>query len=123
MELPAVRNSTSSLFGRSLDIAFLACLSIGALYASARVGLSPRQPQTGVAVIFAPWTQPHVALSRAVETGSRFVRFDGLPFIAVVVPDDPDYPSRILTAGAWLVADPKALASCLPFLANAPDAK
>ncbi len=109
-------NSIGSILGRSLDIAFLACLSIGALYATARVGLTPRDPQSGIAVIFSPWTAPDATLSQAVATGSRFVRFGGFSFIAIVVPDDLDYPSRILSAGAWLVVDPKALAACLPNL-------
>jgi hypothetical protein len=107
-------SQTYPLSRRCLDIALLACLSIGALYATARVGLAPREPLSGVAVVFAPWTEPHAALSRTVEAGSRFVRFGGLPFIAVVIPDDLGYPSRILAAGAWLVVDPKVLASCLP---------
>lgn len=101
-------------------MAVLAALSVAALYASARIGLAPRDPQAGVAVIFSPWTAPESALGRAVEAGGRFVRFGGLPFIAVVIPDDAGYASRILGEGAWLVVDPRALAACFPILAETP---
>jgi len=48
------------------------------------------------------------------------VRFGGASFIAVVIPDDGGYQTRVLNAGAWLVLDPQALAACLPFLNTAP---
>ena len=103
----------SSTFLRNLiDIGLLTCLSLGALYAGARGGLVPRDPAQGVAVIFAPWTAADKALSQAVESGARFVRFGGLPFIAIVIADDARYPERMLDAGAWLVVDPRALAAC-----------
>jgi hypothetical protein len=103
----------SSGLGRKIvDVGLLACLSLGMLYAGARVGLTPRDPSQGVAVIFAPWTVAEKALSRSVEGGSRFVRFGGLPFIAVVIPDNANYPDRMLDAGAWLVVDPQTLAAC-----------
>src|SRR5215831_7592860 len=102
-------------FRRTLfDIGFLVCLSLGALYLTARVGLLPDQPADGVAVIFAPWTAADQTFSRAVQSGGRFVRYGGFPFIAVVMPDSKDYSQRMLDAGAWLVVDPKVLAACLP---------
>jgi hypothetical protein len=87
---------------------------LGTLYAVARAELTPRDPTQGVAVVFAPWTTAERTLSQAVEGGGRFVRFGTLPFIAVVIPDDVKYPSRMLDSGAWLVVDPIALAACLP---------
>ena len=45
-------------------------------------------------------------------TPGRFVRFGGLPFIAIVIPEAPDYSSRILGEGALLLLDPQALAAC-----------
>ena len=96
------------------DAGLLACLSLGALYAGARIGLMPSDPAKGVAVIFAPWTAADQALSRAVDSGGRFVRYGGLPFIAIIVPDNAEYSQRMLDAGAWLVVDPQALAACLP---------
>ena len=95
-----------------VDIGLLVCLSLGALYAGARVGLTPRDPSQGVAVVFAPWTVAEKTLARAVEGGGRFVRFGGLPFIAVVMPDNANYPDRMFDAGAWLVVDPQTLAAC-----------
>lgn len=105
-------NPSYGPFRKILDIGLLSCLSLAALYAGARVGLVPRNPAQGVAVIFSPWTDASHALSQAVAGGSRFVRFGGLPFIAVVMPDDMNYPNRILDAGAWLVVDPRVLAAC-----------
>ena len=95
----------------------LASLSLGALYAGARTGLAPRDTSNGIAVVFAPWTAPEAVLSRAVEGGSRFVRFGGLPFIAIVMPEDADYAARMLGAGAWIVADPQTIAACLSAIA------
>ncbi len=92
----------------------LATLSLGGLAVAAREGLRPVAPHEGVAVVFSPWTAKETAFVRAVESGARFVRFGGLPFVAVVVPDDDDYSERVAMAGAWLVADPKLLAACLP---------
>lgn len=109
----------SGFFRKILDTGLLACLSLGALYASARVGLMPRDPSQGVAVVFAPWTAPEKTLLRAVTGGSRFVRFGGFPFIAVVIPDNAKYPGHMLDAGAWLVVDPQALAACLSALSYA----
>jgi hypothetical protein len=97
----------------ALDAVILTCVSMGALYATARATLAPRQPELGVAVVFAPWTGADVTLTRTVEAGGRFVRFGGVPFVAVAIPDDQDYASRVLTSGAWLVVDPKTIAACL----------
>jgi hypothetical protein len=105
--------------GRVLDIAFLACLSVATLYAIARLSFMPLDPNSGVAVIFAPWIEPQDALTRAVGAGGRFLRFGGFSFITVIVPDDPDYGSRVLAAGAWFVVDPNVLAACLPNVATA----
>ena len=102
----------SALLRKICDIGLLACLSLGTLYAGARVGLTPRDPSQGVAVIFALWTIAEKTFARSVEGGSRFVRFGGLPFIAVVIPDNTNYSDRMFDAGAWLVVDPQTLAAC-----------
>jgi hypothetical protein len=94
------------------DAGVLICLSLGAFYAGARTGLTPRDSSQGVAVIFAPWTSATDTLSRAVATGARFVRFGALPFIAVVIPDDAAYPDRMFGDGAWLVVDSQGPGGC-----------
>ena len=105
-----------SLARLSIEIVLLGCLSIGALYVAASATLAPRDPERGVAVVFAPWTAPEAALTRTVAAGARFVRFGGPTFIAIAIPDDRDYASRAFAAGAWLVVDPQVLAACLtPF--------
>jgi hypothetical protein len=106
-------NPSSRRFRRLVDGIVLATLSIGAFYATARVALIPRNPERGVALVFAPWVAPETALTRTVEAGSRFVRFGGPSFITVAIPDDRDFSARALAAGAWLVVDPQALAACL----------
>jgi hypothetical protein len=94
----------------------LAALSVAVLYFSARSTLIPREPEQGVALVFAPWTKPEAAMKRTVGLGARFVRFGGLNFITVAIPDDREYPARALAEGAWLVVNPKAIAACLsPF--------
>jgi hypothetical protein len=103
---------SSTAFRSACDGLLLACLSLGALAFAAREALAPREAAAGVAVIFAPWTTQDAVLSRAVAAGGRFVRFGPASFVAIVVPDDAQYSSRV--EGAWLVADPKALAACWP---------
>ena len=121
MESIALINS-SSPFRFSIDLALLACLSIGGLYATARVALSPRDPAQGVAVVYAPWTPSDAAFVRTVAAGGRFVRFGGAAFVAVAMPDQADFSDRVLAAGAWLIVDPRILAACLsPFSASAAD--
>jgi hypothetical protein len=107
-------NQAYGLRRKIFDAGFLVCLSLGALFAGARTGLTPKDPMQGVAVIFAPWTPASQALSQAAAAGARFVRFGTLPFIAVVIPDDATYPDRMFGVGAWLVVDSRAPAACSP---------
>jgi hypothetical protein len=100
-----------------IDGVLIACLALASFCVIARIGLAPRDPASGVAVVFAPWTSREDALARAVDAGGRFVRYGAFSFIVVIVPEVADYPSRILSDGALLVADPRALAACLTFVA------
>jgi hypothetical protein len=100
------------------DIAVVMGFALASLFVAARVGLVPRAPEDGVGVIFAPWTSGEAALRRAVGAGARFVRYGGMPFVVVVVPDERDYPARIAADGALLVVDPRALAACLGLFAS-----
>ncbi len=85
--------------------------------AIAAATIAPKNEGEGVAVIFAPWTDAHDSLSRAVDAGGRFVRFGAFDFIAIVEPEAAEYALRVRSKGAWLLADPSALAACLkPFL-------
>jgi hypothetical protein len=101
-----------SLGRRCFDAALIALLAVASLFAAARIGLKPRDPANGVAVVFAPWTSAAATLARATDPGSRFVRYGGFPFIAVVIPERADYSSRVLGEGALLALDPQALAAC-----------
>jgi hypothetical protein len=103
---------------RLLDGMVVAAFALASLYVTIRIGLAPRDPSAGVGVIFAPWTGGEAAMRRAVAAGGRFVRFGGLPFIVIMIPDNRDYIARVAADGAFLVVDPQALAACLPFIAN-----
>ena len=98
---------------RLADVALISCVALGSFYATARAALAPRDPESGIAVIFSPWTSEREVFVRSVGAGARFVRFGGYSFIAVVMPETPDYASRVRENGALMVADPKALAACL----------
>src|SRR5882757_3699274 len=95
------------------DIVVVMGFALASLFMAARVGLAPRAPEDGVGVIFAPWTTGDAALRRAVGAGARFVRYGGMPFVVVVVPDEHDYLARIAADGALLVVDPRLIAACL----------
>lgn len=116
--MPAARPSRRTL----LDVLLIAAVAIGSLFAAASLALAPRDPSSGVAVVFSPWTDAAAALARATDPGSRFVRYGGFPFIVVVMPDSPGYLTRVSAAGALFVLDPKALAACLGTFTRKTDA-
>jgi hypothetical protein len=100
-----------SLLANALLIAVLAMASFIVIL---RVGLLPGNPNDGVAVVYAPWTPANQTMIRAVAAGARFVRFGGFDFIAIVMPERPDYVQRVLAGSALLAIDPQVLAACLP---------
>ena len=106
---------TQLRFRSAIDAALLLALSVGALAASVRVASVPQDPARAVAVIYAPWTSAEAALRNATGAGGRFVRFGGMSFVAVAIPDDEHYASRAYAAGAWFILDPQFLAACMPF--------
>jgi hypothetical protein len=98
---------------RLLDMWLVALLICASFVATLRIGLVPNNPAAGVAVVYAPWTTAAETMARAVEAGARFVRFGGFQFIAVVIPERPDYVEQVMKGAAWLAVDPQALAACL----------
>jgi hypothetical protein len=107
--LPTARLRSS--LANALLIAVLAVVSFIVIL---RVGLLPANPDQGVAVIYTPWTPADQTMIRAVAAGARFVRFGGFDFIAIVMPERPDYVERVLAGSALLAVDPQVLAACLP---------
>jgi hypothetical protein len=99
---------------RWLDLWLIAILAVGSFGAILRIGLLPAKPDAGVAVIYAPWTTADQTMVRAVSAGARFVRFGGFDFIAIVMPEQPDYIANVLAGSALLAVDPQLLAGCLP---------
>jgi hypothetical protein len=104
----------SASLPRFIDVGVIAFLALGGFIAILRIGLVPANPVAGVAVVYAPWTTADQVVARSVGAGARFVRFGGFRFIAVVMPDGPDYVDRVLADFALLAMDPQALAACLP---------
>lgn len=101
---------------RLLDTAIVSAASLFALFTAAHGALAPADPARGVAVVFAPWTDFETAFARSVGAGARFVREGGVPFIVVVVPEDADFERRARAGGAWMLADPEAVAGCFAVL-------
>jgi hypothetical protein len=104
----------SSSLSRLLDVGVIASLALGGFVTILRIGLLPANPIAGVAVVYAPWTTADQVMARSVANGARFVRFGGVHFVAVVIPDGPDYVERVLADSALLAVDPQVLAACLP---------
>jgi hypothetical protein len=110
----ALRRLPTLVAFRWLDLWLIAILAVGSFTVILRIGLLPVDPSAGVAVIYAPWTTADQTMVRAVGAGARFVRFGGFDFIAVVVPERPDYVENALAGSALLAVDPQVLAGCLP---------
>ena len=103
-------SSSAAWFDR-LAVAAMAGVSLLAL---AALTFAPAGDGAAVAVVFAPWTSSRLAFTRATDAGARFVRFGGVPFVVVVMPERDGYAARARAAGALFTADPQALAACLP---------
>ena len=99
---------------RWIDMWLIAILAVASFGAILRVGLLPANASAGIAVIYAPWTTADQTMVRAVNAGARFVRFGGFDFIAIVMPERPDYVANVLAGSALLAVDPQVLAGCLP---------
>ena len=81
-------------YGRRADLCLIAFVMAVSFVAILRVGLAPRDAASGVAVIYAPGTTAAETVVRSVGAGARFVRFGGFDFIAIVMPEAPDYVQR-----------------------------
>jgi hypothetical protein len=110
----ALRRLPALVAFRWLDLWLIAILAVGSFSAILRIGMLPANAGAGVAVIYAPWTTADQTMIRAVSAGARFVRFGGFDFIAIVMPEAPDYVDRVLAGSALLAVDPQVLAGCLP---------
>jgi hypothetical protein len=98
---------------KRFDALLIATVAAISLLTLAVAGLRPAAGATTLAVIFSPWTSAEMTMARAVAADARFVRYGGFSFIAIVVTERADYASRIAGHGAWLIADPIALAACI----------
>jgi hypothetical protein len=99
-------------WSRLLDAGLILALAVVGPALAIRIGLQPRDPLSGVAVVFPPWTTEESAIARATSAGASLVRLGGFSSVVVVRPDDPAYIERVFADGALLVLDPKVLAAC-----------
>lgn len=101
-------------FHRSVwfDRLVVGAVALGSIVALAVMAFAPGDGRDGVGVVYAPWVSESDALTRAVAAGARFVRYGGLPFIVVVMPEAPGYTARAMASGALFMVDPRALAAC-----------
>src|SRR3954467_5983367 len=100
----------------ALDWIVIGAFAVAGTALALRAALRPRDPQAGVAVVFAPWTSAGDAIVRATAAGASILRLGVLPSIVVVSPSDAGYVDRVLAEGALLVIDPQVLAACAPAL-------
>ncbi len=109
-------NSSPSM----LDWSIVGALAFVSTIILADVDLAPRDPRSGVAVVFAPWVRGADAAARAAAAGAALVRIGRYPFIIVVRPTSMDYSVRVRGEGAWAIFDPMALGGCLSRSVGAP---
>ena len=88
-------------------------LLVFSIIAMAWLSFTPPRNGRPVAAVFAPWSPWPETFRRAADTGAAIVRSGGLANIVVVQSDTHDLLDRLHAAGAWLVVDPEALATCL----------
>ena len=65
-----------------------------------------------VAVSFPPWWSAERSLAAAASAKVAIVRLTGLPALVVVQTGGREGIARLRAAGAWLVVNPVAVASC-----------
>ena len=102
----------SATVRRLFDTTIISAVSLTALAVAAHGAFAPGEPESGVAVIYAPWVDSGDAVRRATEAGARIVRTGGVSFVAIVVPETADFAERARAGGAWLLADPAMLGGC-----------
>lgn len=101
-----------------LDAACIGIFVAASFVVLVLTALAPRDPASGVAVIYAPWTSSEAAFNGVAAAGGRIVRSGGFPFIVIALPGSADFAARVRAAGAWLLADPVKLAACFGAAAN-----
>lgn len=80
--------------------------------ALAVLSLQVRSDTTVVAAAFPPWWSAQQAFQAAGSARSSIVRTTAIPTLLVVRPDEHEGLRRLHDAGAWFVADAKAISAC-----------
>lgn len=83
--------------------------------ATAGVLATTLQPVRGepVAVIVAPSSKLHDAVSVLAAADGELVATGAYPFVLIARSDQPDFARRLRAAGAWLVVDARLARACL----------
>lgn len=77
---------------------------------------APPGPGAPVAAVFAPGVTLSEAYARVAAGGGVVMAPGGFANVLVARADDPGFNARLREEGAWLLVDPEALATCLPFV-------
>lgn len=94
--------------GRSLDFLVPAILALGVPL----VTLLPAQAGLPVLVIAAPWADAAGTVALVGRAEGAILRGTAIPWIAVAVSSQPDFPGRLRRAGAWMVLDAALASGC-----------
>jgi hypothetical protein len=89
-------------------------LLVTSFVATTAVALRPSEAVGApVAAVFPPWWDGDRAIAAAAAADATIVREGAWSNILVLTSTSGDFAARLHAAGAWLLLDPKALASCL----------
>lgn len=78
------------------------------------VTLSPGQIRRPVFVVTSPFSAVAHTVDLVARADGSILGGTAIPWIAVAVSDQTDFPARLHQAGAWLVLDATAISGCLP---------
>jgi len=79
----------------------------------AGLSFQPRPGSEVIAVVFPPLWNWQQVFSAIASSDAAIVRTTALTTVVVVRPSGHDGLARLWQAGAWLIIDPQAIASCM----------
>lgn len=78
------------------------------------VTLPPTQAGQPVFVVAAPWSDSGRTIELVGHADGAVLRGTAIPWIAIAVSPQPDFPARLRHAGAWIILDAALLTGCGP---------
>ena len=107
-------NRFSTFSRRFFDTAIMAAVSLGTLLVTAQAALKPVHPETGVAVIYAPWTDFDDAFRRAVAAGDPLLTLEAMKMEHIVAAPSAGRVTDILVSPGDQVVRGQALGGVEP---------